>query len=491
MNGLKMNSADLVKGGVIVVILLASLAVFDSYGNHAASQITGAAAGTASSCPASITLSTGGFTNYNQGETVVFLIKVLDAKDNVLKTSADVKIETGDYGNEKVVSLKQASLAATVSGEMRYQLPLDTDFFKGTTKAKVWIKPLASSKKNDCGKVTSKSDYYVYALKTEPDLAVKDLSKASKAVKEGTYAATIANYGATVGSPFNVVARIKRQGSSTSVARTTLSSLETDKTYSFEFFIKPEDLSCGDNTLEVAVDPDGAVAADTNRDNNAKSITVKKDCTAVGSGSGGSRSSGTDTAPGGTGEQPAQQAANYKKTLQNGWNLVGLDVLSNVVSTTCGGFPPKISTVIYEFDPANQEGYVTHTLENDPANSIIKLTDSVDQTRVAWVYKYEQPAETCEIQSYIAPSGPAAQAAQAAPTPQRAYLDWNLVIVPQDWIGKTPSKAFTNACNFYSTAWYYDEGTQKYVEWAVSSTNTFLSENVGKAFWLYATSCYS
>lgn len=493
-----MNSANLVKGGVVVLILLLSLAVFDSYGNYATSQITGAAVGT--SCPDSITVSTG-FKDYKQGETITFVVKALDAKGNILKTGTSVVFDLtgGVYGDDKVVTGRSVTLYPdSASGEMRYKY-----YVPPFSNAKMWIRALASSNEGPkCGVVSDKN-FYVYASKTEPDLAVEVSWRPSVTGGEpnsgrigtGNFNFVITNRGTDVTSPFNIVVKIKEEskGYTTVLASKKIDSLKAGKEIRDFVGIRAKDFPCETISLEVVADPDNAVTAETNKENNVGRLSLATECTSPSSGgaSGGS-GTGTGAAAGGTGQQaaqPAQQAANYKKTLYTGWNIVGLDALSNVVSSTCG-YPPQIWKNIYEFNPETQDYDPPRTLEIG-LNGEIKLTGDVDQTRVAWVYKYEQPAESCEIQSYIASMASTGSAAQATPSPRQARLDgWTLVVVPQDWVGKTPSQAFTNSCDF-SKAYYFDTGIQDYREWFVSSTNTFLSEDVGKAFWLWAVSCYS
>lgn len=511
LNNKRMANADLLKGGVIVVLLLAVLAGFDSYNSYSFSKITGASVAADSGSSSSATDQTAKEPSYTGANWVCFdLTKgelvpkgrcethnslyesaALGCKDKCSPTnSVTINCGVGSFVVWEACSESNTKADRTwgVLGEGKtktyavggkdYEVTLD--FVGSTASSKftingeqsrllrtgdqwlvdgAWFTLASASTENSAGGTRS-ADFILMRIK-----ATDQTAKCPATITVSSNKLTAYSQGET--AVFTITMRdsagnIVKRGASLGISSAT-------ETPSLMFGKAFQATDSGIITVEVpltaSIYPAGAYA-----------VQVSSEAGGCNYVSGG-QSLAVQAATG-------QTAKVTGVAIHNGWNMVAVPTFfPGLISTTCRKDDGSASTGLYDVVQIwNYSSTTTPDYEKfwlpDNLNSLTRIVDQAvsggrpRSTSAGWVYNY---GPYCSITAAI-----------AEPAVPETFKGWAQVAVQPSWEGKALSDLIQPNCDF-GGGWFYDNQPSG-VKWDEINLNTkFEQRHVGKGFWAYSS----
>ncbi len=167
-----------------------------------------------------------------------------------------------------------------------------------------------------------------------------------------------------------------------------------------------------------------------------------------------------------------------------GWNMVGVNTLANLVSTSCS--QNQLYRTIYAFFPRENK-YGTYRLGNDyksigaAAEGVLAeeserlrqtYPETLSETRAVWLHNY---GDKCDISANL----------HLQTRSFGIQSGWNMIAIQTDWQGKKMSEVM-GSCQI-PEKWAGIAGLfyNSLSGWAIMSSDTVLApEHIGKGFWV-------
>jgi hypothetical protein len=427
-----------VKGGLVAVLLLIALAAFDGFESPYFLKITGAVTSSATT---------------NADGSISDEIKVGMTENYVVKgrsfdlTLDEIDVASGVFtivDNDLGSSPKTIKLANGGSGTISSGIFLSVSSVEATAQ---------------------QVEFTLTVSNKIPDIKVETASASISDDNKIIVTAMVENSGDRDVKDFSLHARFNND----KVQLITIVNLGSGEKKKYSIRIGQEIASCGTNEIEVIADM-GNNNLEQNEDNNIATTTIFRQC-------------------------DDSDSLVYPVTLDSGWNLVGINTLTDKESTTC--VRSFIHSTVYAYHPKVvksygdgtdvivQGTYGAYKLSKDlntldegltvPGTSALESNryrelypETLDQTRSVFIYNKRSP---CTINSGI----PLLTEDFEIP------VAWNMLSVSPSWESRQLDNVFKD-CKFSAVFTLSEDGWNR-----MTADDWFTSDDIGKGFWIKVT----